>query len=159
MGSAEGGQRSEELAGAAPQTVYAAHPGDSGGQLLYSDYSDSGVELDDGRTGCSIESSLSACFYEAEKYRNALFSRLPLEGCRRGRDMLASVKRVIFWFVRNGPLADAGIQKLIFRGSVLSLPGGILIFYTKKVPTPQLLRLQNQYFKCAFRGSNPGHPD
>ena len=32
---------------------------------------------------------------------------------------------------------------------------------TRKVkePTPELLCLQNQFFKCAIRGSNPGHPD
>lgn len=29
----------------------------------------------------------------------------------------------------------------------------------KKAPTPQLVRLQNQCLYCAFRGSNPGHPD
>ena len=37
--------------------------------------------------------------------------------------------------------------------------GHLYISVQRKTPSPQLLCLQKQCFKCAFRGSNPGHPD
>ena len=56
-------------------------------------------------------------------------------------------------------VASFAFCKISFSPNSLVIPKAENINLYEKSTSPKLMRLQKSTFKCAIRGSNPGHPD